>query len=396
MKSYGPSYRRAALLRSLVLSTGVRPHLACALALVWACSDRESRDAIADAPTVAPDQEAASTPSDASNDEGGRAASDSEGGSAARDASSRSGDDDAGDAAPPANCGYGLGTVTSSTRIDSLESALDTDATRPDTAEVYCVAPTRSDRRSVVLVPGLGLSHYLYLTTPDRRTGWAQGFADHGYVAHVVNPRGNRKPASAVQPNDPLRVWTEAEFWSRWGFGPMPRESYSDVRFPVAHVDDFIAHLPAYGGPGGGADATSPSPDAVAEVLEVLERVGPSVLVLHSASGPNGFEVARTNPELVRALVVLEPTGCPTTLKDTPDLPFLAVWGDRIAARGQGSRMSACETTRDLVSSRGAKADVFSYPERNVHGNTHLLMQDNNNEVILRDVLGWLETIAAP
>jgi len=289
------------------------------------------------------------------------------------------------------NCDYGEGPggLTYSVQLDDPVAQLLTEADRPDTGEVYCITASQGGSPPVVMVPGLGLSHYIYLTTPDRRDGWASLFAAAGMTAHVLNPRRNILPADDPSPPDTASIWLEDDFWDRWGFGPQPPDPYPDVRFPVAEMEDFTAHLPYYGpGPGG----TGVSQSEVDELTELLEQVGPAVLVAHSAAGPASFQVALDRPELVAAMVVLEPTGCPEEAAAVPDVPFLAVYGDYIASRGQSGRMAACQATADLAQAAGQPSDLFSYPAMDIFGNTHLLMQDDNNDEIAADVIAWLES----
>ena len=135
----------------------------------------------------------------------------------------------------------------------------------------------------------------------------------------------------------------------------------------------------------------SVSQSAIDEVTEVLEVVGPAVLLVHSAAGGVGFAIASERPELLHALVVIEPTGCPEDAASAPSVPFLALYGDRVGERGQAGRLGACQTIRDLVESAGIAAALLSYPDLGVAGNTHLMMQDDNNDLLLDDVVTWLQ-----
>jgi hypothetical protein len=51
----------------------------------------------------------------------------------------------------------------------------------------YVLARNRTKTATIVLVPGLNLSTYIYSTTPDGRKGWADLFADKGYNVYMVN-----------------------------------------------------------------------------------------------------------------------------------------------------------------------------------------------------------------
>lgn len=45
----------------------------------------------------------------------------------------------------------------------------------------------KTNSASIVMVPGLNLTSYIFFTTPDDRKGWAELFADKGYDVYMVN-----------------------------------------------------------------------------------------------------------------------------------------------------------------------------------------------------------------
>jgi pimeloyl-ACP methyl ester carboxylesterase len=298
-------------------------------------------------------------------------------------------------------------------------------------AEVVAVRPTaETDRSPVVMVPGLGLSPYIYLTTPDGRSGWVEHFVAAGHPVYVFNPprnvdSGGLDPA-ALQRSDSasLSRWSLQRAWPTWGFGPEVGEAYEDVRYPVEAVDQLVASFPAYvstsGGGGGGGRRSGgddeqtvtgsrggqgsgsgagggsrfASPREVAALDSLLARVGPAVLLVHSAGGGSGFAVAQSSPNLVERVVAVEPVGCPTDQQTVSrmggDAPFLGVYGDYVAERGQEGRRSACRTTADLAGETAPESTMLSLPDEGVSGNTHLLMQDDNNGAIADRVLDWI------
>ncbi|MDQ2055662.1 hypothetical protein [Halobellus sp. H-GB7] len=256
------------------------------------------------------------------------------------------------------------------------------DAAIDSRAKVLSISPpTATEKRPVVMIPGLGLSPYIYLTTPDGRPGWASLFAAAGYPVHVVSPPRNVDSGglntSAFERADPptLSRWSLDRAWPTWGFGPEVGEPYEDVRYPIDDVDQLVASFPAYvstGGSGGNGDSrnraqrttaeepettatpTQSQPDEggqrqgsgggqrggsrfasareTAALTDLLERVGPATLLVHSASGAAGFAVAQSSPSLVENIVAVEPVGCPTdeetVAKMGGNAPVLAVYGD--------------------------------------------------------------------
>ena len=322
----------------------------------------------------------------------------------------------------------------------------------------YLVPETQQPKAPVVMYPGLGLSSYIYLSTPDGREGWAQAFARRGYSAYVYDPV-NTGPSgfavgpfrSADEPAPGVNTWNIGQVWRRWGFGDAPGEPYPDARFPTDHMDQFYASWPprvggggggggggmggaagggmaaaadgggmaarggaAMGaggmGTGGGAMAAggqaaggglppveSNNPNVLA-LEALLQRTGPVILMPHSAGGPVIFNTARRNPDLVSAIVVLEPTGCPTAAEEVEPIahiPFLAVYGDYIDSRNQTGRLESCRATAALVREMGGRGEMLELTEEGVRGNSHMLMQDDNSADIAARVMDWLEGSAA-
>jgi pimeloyl-ACP methyl ester carboxylesterase len=250
---------------------------------------------------------------------------------------------------------------------------------------------------SVIMVPGLNLSSYIYLTTPDGRPGWAQEFADDGFDVYVINDpdfdfsRGfsvapfTNVPTLGAPPPDPgaTRAWQQ-DIWRRWGFGSSAGNPYPDTRFPTAFFGNFESNYPYVSNAGRSYSAA---------VTALLDLVGPSLLMAHSAGGPTAVTAAKARTNLVPALILIEPTNPP----DTNDFPVLAgksmigVYGDYIDSRNQGNRKAGTEAAALLFNQNGGTGEVISLPEElGIFGNTHLMMQDNNSAFIADLVLDWL------
>jgi pimeloyl-ACP methyl ester carboxylesterase len=305
-------------------------------------------------------------------------------------------------------------------------------------AEVVHVQPaTATGKTPVVMVPGLGLSPYIYRTTPDGRRGWMEYFAEAGHPVYVFNPPRNvgsgGVDTAALRKSDSasLSRWSLERAWPTWGFGPEVGEPYEDVRYPVESVAQLVASFPAYvsTGRGGGGrrgvdrggrqsgdrNSTSVDPTATGTQAEptaggggrrvappretaaleaLLEHVGPAVLLVHSAGGGSGFAAARTVPNLVERIVAVEPVGCPTDPQTVAAMgggaPFLGIYGDYVAARGQTGRRAACRTTVDLAGETSAASALLSLPDEGITGNTHLMMQGDNNGAIADRIVAWI------
>ena len=259
-------------------------------------------------------------------------------------------------------------------------------------------APTQD--LSLILIPGRNLSSDIYLATPDGREGWAQKFADEGYNVYVINDpnfdfsRGFNiapftVPDEGAPPADPDAALSwQQDVWERWGFGESEGNPYPDTRFPTDHFDTFEANYPYVSSAGRSySDA----------VVALLDMVGPAVVVAHSAGASTAVAAATDRPDLVTGFVMIEPAGPP----DADDFPalsgmsMLGVYGDYIESRNQGGRKVATEEAADLFQQHGGVGEVISLPEdHEIFGNTHLMMQDNNNEFIANLILAWLADLA--
>jgi pimeloyl-ACP methyl ester carboxylesterase len=123
------------------------------------------------------------------------------------------------------------------------------------------------DKTPVVMVHGGFHNGSCYLATPDGRAGWAPLFAAAGRRVFVPD-------------------------WPGHGRSPM--------------MPDF---------------ATLGTADVMASLIVLLERVGPAVLLVHSASGPIAWRIAECRPELITAIVGIAPGPPANLLRDLPDDP---------------------------------------------------------------------------
>lgn len=269
-------------------------------------------------------------------------------------------------------------------------------------ALVHYIKPeTTLARTPIIMIPGLNLSSYIYLTTPDGREGWAQIFAAAGHDVYAINSpdydfaRGGFSVAPFTVPTGgPAAVASSApawnqDIWRRWGFGSSQGNPYPDTRFPTASFTQFAANYPF-------VDAAVSQVSFSQAIIDLVDRVGPVYLMAHSAGGPSALAAAKARPGLVRGLLMVEPTGAPTA----SDFPALAgksmfgVYGDYIDSRNQTSRKVALEASVALFTQNGGSAQVDSLPEDyTINGNTHLLMQDNNNVFVAGLYLAWLQQL---
>lgn len=186
------------------------------------------------------------------------------------------------------------------------------------TGQLYAefqIPAKRTHTWPVVMVHGGSQSGTNFTGTPDGRDGWAQYFLRQGYAVYVVDQPGRgRAPYEADVYGPPTQLTadtTERRFTAPKRTPTWP-QAVLHAQWPGAGVagdpifDQFFAsQLPSM---QNSASQQATSRDAI---LALLEKIGPSILLTHSQSGAYGWPVADARPDLVKALVAVEPNGPP-------------------------------------------------------------------------------------
>lgn len=204
----------------------------------------------------------------------------------------------------------------------------DTPAGRVMTGQMYVefqIPAERTQPWPIVMFSGGGQSGLNYTGTPDGREGWMQHFLRRGYAVYVLD-----QPSRARSPHHP-----EAGAQTRWTVARVEQQFTASERFalwPQAHLhtqwpgtgvegdpvfDQFFAQN--YPSLASFPRQQELNRDAGAALLD---RIGPAILLTHSQSGTFGWLVADARPDLVKAIVAMEPSGPPVhdnVTKGAPD-----------------------------------------------------------------------------
>lgn len=199
-------------------------------------------------------------------------------------------------------------------------------------AHVLHLTPARRlHKTALVFIPGAGQTITNFLSTPDGRPGWAKHFVDQGWVVYLMDQPGrgasgydqsaygaaNRQPPDFVakrftapqdfapQDGQP-QGWPQAKLHDQWPGTGKPGD-------PV--FDQFYASQVSSASGGVSAKLVA---DAGAALLD---KIGPAVVVTHSQSGAFGWAIGEARPDLVKAIVAVEPSGPPFFGAPPP-------WGD--------------------------------------------------------------------
>jgi pimeloyl-ACP methyl ester carboxylesterase len=170
----------------------------------------------------------------------------------------------------------------------------------------------------IVLFHGNGQTGVDWQQTPDARPGWAYYLAQQGYVVYMVDYPARGRSAYVPRPGPdgkPIdgalgirtaleleRIWTNAR-----ERGDFPLKM-NHTQWPGAGkigdsiFDTFIRTQVQFA--GASIDLAR---DASIALLEMIGT--PVVLLTHSQGGGLGFDITEARPQLVRAMVTVEPGG---------------------------------------------------------------------------------------
>jgi pimeloyl-ACP methyl ester carboxylesterase len=307
----------------------------------------------------------------------------------------------------------------------------------------------------IVMIHGGGQTGTNFTATPDGREGWAQYFVHQGYAVYVVDQVGRGRSAHHAEPHggthrsDAARIegrftapersqlWPQARLHTQW-----PGEG---VRGQPA-FDQFFASQVA-----GITDRHKVQSLNQRAGAALLDRIGPAILLTHSQSGAIGWLIGDARPELVKAIVAVEPgggapyreinfTGAPTWFEEGPvtapwgvtsiritysppvsdpsELRFVrqeplgpelaCYWLQEEPARKLANLASipvlvvTGEASYHATTDRGlcafleqAGVPVTHLPlgEAGIHGNGHMMMLERNSDDIAATIAGWLATL---
>jgi pimeloyl-ACP methyl ester carboxylesterase len=242
----------------------------------------------------------------------------------------------------------------------------------------------------VILVHGGGgqMVHYMGL---GGMSGWAHHFIQAGYKVYLVDRPGHgRSPyhPDALGEIGPLVTYdllTRDTITSARTPNKQWPGSSGDIGDPL--VDQLVA-----------AANSAPRDAQLAQSLwkmsggELVERVGPCILMTHSAGGPFGWLVANEKPNLVKAVVSFEGATAPlvgpggtagTPLPNLKGMPIMYLLSERGGRPGK--------PILDALLQSGARAEVIDLKERGILGNSHFAMFENNRRQVFDVIKGWID-----
>ncbi|KAF8967508.1 Alpha/Beta hydrolase protein [Flammula alnicola] len=167
----------------------------------------------------------------------------------------------------------------------------------------------------IVMIHGNGMTGTNFLNTPDGRPGWADYFMSKGYELYIVD-----------QPSRGRSTWQQGVDGPQSTFDTLTIEQrFTATRrfnlWPQAHLHTQWPGNGSRGDPTFDNFYVSMMPFLMSNVeasvrmhnagVELLDKIGPAIILTHSQSGQYGWSIADARSLLVKAIVTIEPMGPP-------------------------------------------------------------------------------------
>ncbi len=317
----------------------------------------------------------------------------------------------------------------------------------------YQIPAKRTRPYPVVMIHGGGQSGSNFTGTPDGRPGWAQYFLTQGYSVYVMDQAGRGR--ARLDPSFGLTATSSVATIEQRFTAPersnMWPQAKNHTQWPGTGVagdpafDQFYAEqLPSL------ASFTRQQELNRDAAAALLDRIGPAIVLIHSQSGAFVWPIANARPNLVKAIVAVEPNGPPVhdiVFKGAPDWfengPLTKRWGitdvplayegvtdssqlsfvqqenpDRpdlmkcwrqkepakaltnlkniptlIVTSEASYHASYDHCTSQYLTQAGVKNDFVRLEEKGIKGNGHMMMLEKNNLDIAALMAAWTNGI---
>jgi hypothetical protein len=281
-------------------------------------------------------------------------------------------------------------------------------------------------RYPLVIVHGCCLSSKSWQTTPDGRMGWDEYFVRQGFDTYLAEQVGRgRSGFNALQyqkvlvgdapstSNPAILIATDAFAWNvfRWGnfstLTPWPDERFpmntvgvgpeATLTFYNQVIPDLNSTLPNVTPGCADGTCTPGTPSAVystpAAMATLANDLKGAILMGHSqSSGYPTMAALQEGSKGVRGIVQLE-TGCFGNLTAADidvlkNIPILVLVADHFSTPQPSA---TCVTEMQQLNGAGGDMTFISLPSIGIHGNSHMMMLDNNNLQVADVIIDWID-----
>jgi len=257
----------------------------------------------------------------------------------------------------------------------------------------YFLPQNRKGKLPLLLWHGGGLTGASYETKPGGGDAWLTYFIRQGWDSYISDAveRGRSGWTNTFKGDAVFLPFGDP--WERFRIGPPgswnddkeKRVSYPGMQFPTDAYGQFMKQ---------GVPRWLTTDDAiVAAYVELVDRVCPCAVMVHSQSGTFGFKVLEARPDKVKALVAVEPVlgGDRNKVASIKSTPILVVYGDNARDHPRWSKIRQGGVDyAGVLKTAGGTIDVIDLPDVGIKGNSHMIMMDKNSDVVAGLIQKWL------
>jgi pimeloyl-ACP methyl ester carboxylesterase len=256
----------------------------------------------------------------------------------------------------------------------------------------YFLVQNPKGKLPLLLWHGGGLTGVTYETKPDGNPGWLNYFLRHGWDTYISDAMERGRSGWTDKFKGEPVFLPLGDPWERFRLGPLgswnaekaKRTTYPGVQFPLDAYEQFMKQ---------GVPRWTTTDDAiVAAYIELVDKVCPCVVLVHSQAGSFGFKVAEARPDKVKALIAVEPSA--TGAKDKVaalQMPIVVIYGDNAKDHPRwGKIRQNVHDYAGLIKQAGGNIETIDLPDIGIKGNTHMMMMDKNSDQVADVMQKWL------
>jgi hypothetical protein len=263
----------------------------------------------------------------------------------------------------------------------------------------------------LVMWHGGGQMGKTWESTTDGREGYQSIFLRRGFIVHIIDQPRRGRAGQSTAGTTLVPTPGDQDLFVAWRLGIWP-DFYPNTQFPQGAyaIDQFFRQMTVDTGPSDINVVTD-------GVKALFDRIGPAVLLTHSASGILGWVTAIKSSQ-VRAIYAYEPTDYVFPVTEVPpalgsivpklvsvadfmkltQIPIRMQYSDGIPATSSPyprvqnwvNRLAMGKLMRDAINRHGGDASVLHLPDIGIFGNTHFSFADVNNVQIADILSDWL------
>ncbi|MBN8965348.1 MAG: esterase [Rhizobiales bacterium] len=238
----------------------------------------------------------------------------------------------------------------------------------------YFLPQNRKGKLPLLLWHGGGLTGVTYESKPDGGDGWMHYFISSTFKGEAMSlPFGD--------PWERFRIGPPGS----WNDDPAKRTTYPGEQFPVQAYAQFMKQgVPRW---------VTTDDEIIKAYIELIDKVCPCVVLVHSQSGKFGYQALEARPDKVKALVAVEPTlgGDKSKIASVKGTPILVVIGDNAKDHPRWKNIRNNSVTyAQAFKAAGGSLDLIDLPDIGIKGNSHMMMMDKNSDQIAGLIQDWL------